>query len=72
MGVWCAMNKTTDFSYHITKYFGEYLPCVRNFSVNTIRSYRDTFKLFLISLHAKALPSEAQIYRHICIPLKNL
>ena len=35
------MNRTTDFSYHVTKYLGEYLPCVRNFSVNTIRSYRD-------------------------------
>ena len=41
------MSKTTDFSYHLTKYLGEYLPFMRNFSTNTIRSYRDTFKLLL-------------------------
>lgn len=42
------MRKPTDFAYHITRYLGEYLPCVKNFSINTIRSYRDTFKLFLL------------------------
>lgn len=42
------MRKPTDFSYHITKYLSEYLPCVKNYSINTIRSYRDTFKLFLL------------------------
>ena len=40
-------SKNTDFSYHLTKYLGEYLPFMRNFSTNTIRSYRDTFKLLL-------------------------
>lgn len=42
------MSKPTDFSYHITKYLGEYLPFIKNYSVNTIRSYRDTFKLLLL------------------------
>lgn len=66
MGVWCAMNKTTDFSYHITKYFGEYLPCVRNFSVNTIRSYRDTFKLFLMYCeHEHDIPAHKLRLKHI-------
>lgn len=42
------MSKPSDFSYHLTKYLGEYLPFIKNYSVNTIRSYRDTFKLFLL------------------------
>ena len=42
------MNRPSDFSYHLTKYLGEYMPFVKNFSVNTIRSYRDTFKLLLL------------------------
>lgn len=36
------MNKDT-FSYHLTKYFAEYLPVQTGASPNTIRSYRDTF-----------------------------
>lgn len=36
------MNKNT-FSYHLTKYFVEYLPKQTAASPNTIRSYRDTF-----------------------------
>ena len=35
------MNR--DFSTHLTKYFGEYLPQQRGVSVHTLRSYRDTF-----------------------------
>lgn len=31
------------FSYHLTKYFSEYLPKQTAASPNTIRSYRDTF-----------------------------
>lgn len=37
-----ALNKNT-FSYHLTKYFAEYLPNQTAASPNTIRSYRDTF-----------------------------
>ena len=36
------MNKNT-FSYHLTKYFAEYLPKQTAASPNTILSYRDTF-----------------------------
>ena len=36
------MNKNV-FSYHLTKYFAEYLPKQTAASPNTIRSYRDTF-----------------------------
>ena len=60
------MNRTTDFSYHVTKYLGEYLPCVRNFSVNTIRSYRDTFKLFLMYCkQARSIPAHKVQLKYI-------
>ena len=42
------MTKQTDFAYHLTNYLTAYLPRVKNFSVNTIRSYRDTFKLLML------------------------
>jgi site-specific recombinase XerD len=40
--------KTSDFSVLLTRYLTYYLPVQRNLSSNTIRSYRDTFKLLLI------------------------
>lgn len=41
------MAKQKDFAYHLTTYLTVYLPSVKNFSMNTIRSYRDTFKLLI-------------------------
>lgn len=41
------MAKQTDFAYHLTTYLGSYLSGQRNFSTDTVRSYRDTFKLLL-------------------------
>jgi integrase/recombinase XerD len=38
---------TAEFSRYLTKFFGAYLPGQRNVSPNTIRSYSDTFRLFL-------------------------
>lgn len=40
--------KAADFSSLLTRYLTHYLPVQRNLSSNTIRSYRDTFKLLLI------------------------
>lgn len=40
------MNKNA-FSYHLTKYFAEYLPKQTAASPNTIHSYRDTFVQFM-------------------------
>ena len=40
--------KASDFSTFLTQYLTQYLPVQRNLSSNTIRSYRDTFKLLLI------------------------
>ena len=40
--------KPTDFAKALSHYLGVYLPGQRNVSPNTIKSYRDTFKLFLL------------------------
>jgi len=36
-----------DFSYYLSKYLKEYMIVERNFSSNTIKSYKNTFKLFI-------------------------
>lgn len=41
------MNTTTDFAKYISRFFSEYLPYERNYSSNTIASYRDTFVQFI-------------------------
>ncbi len=40
--------KPTDFAKALSHYLSVYLPGQRNVSHNTIKSYRDTFKLFLM------------------------
>ena len=40
--------KPTDFSMHLTSFLSDYLPIQKNVSRNTIKSYRDTFKLLLL------------------------
>jgi integrase/recombinase XerD len=45
--------KPTDLATWLTSYLSRYLPGQRNVSVNTIRSYRDTFKLLLIFCQEK-------------------
>ena len=42
--------KPTDFAYALSKYFTDYMVGQRNVSVNTIKSYRDTFSLLLLFL----------------------
>lgn len=39
--------KITDFAEQLSKYLGKYLPSQSGISINTLRSYRDTFSLFL-------------------------
>jgi integrase/recombinase XerD len=43
--------KQTDFARILTRYFSDFMPGQRNLSPNTIKSYRDTFKQFLIYLY---------------------
>ena len=40
--------RETDFAYYLTRYFTSHLADGRNVSQNTIKSYRDTFKLLLL------------------------
>jgi site-specific recombinase XerD len=41
------LMKANDFSRYLTRFFSTYLPAQRNVSINTISSYKDSFKLFL-------------------------
>ena len=45
--------KETDFAWHLTGFLSKYLPGQRNLSANTIASYRDAFKLFVIFCEAE-------------------
>lgn len=40
-------RRPTDFAYQLSRYLGQYLPTRRGASPLTVRSYRDTFTLFL-------------------------
>lgn len=39
--------KPTDFAIRLANFLGEYLPAQKNDSPNTIKAYRDAFKLLL-------------------------
>ena len=39
-------RNATDFASLVTGFLTDYLPFQRNYSKNTVLSYRDTFKLF--------------------------
>jgi site-specific recombinase XerD len=41
------MKTPTDFAYAVTRYLSQYLPGTVGLSANSIRSYRDTFRLLL-------------------------
>jgi integrase/recombinase XerD len=40
--------RMTDFAKYLSAYLGTYLPGVRNVTTNTIRSYRDAYRLLLV------------------------
>lgn len=50
--------KPTDFSKYLTGFLSDYLPVQKNVSPNTIKSYRDTFKLLLLFCQEDGLPIE--------------
>ncbi len=57
--------KTTDFAEHMATFLTMYLPGQRGLSVNTIASYRDTFKLILIFTEEKrGVPAERLALKH--------
>jgi integrase/recombinase XerD len=41
-------KKTNDFAKYLTNFLSKYLPGEQNVSSNTVASYRDSFKLFLL------------------------
>ena len=55
--------KPTDFAKALSHYLSVYLPGQRNVSPNTIRSYRDTFKLFLVYCKQSC----GLIIEHLCL-----
>lgn len=57
--------KPTDFSKYLTDYLVRYLPNERGFSSNTIRSYRDTFMLFLRYMENNGIKAEKLSMKHI-------
>ena len=61
--------KPTDFSIYLTKFLSDYLPGQKNVSPNTIRSYRDTFKLMLRYFQEReGIPPEKIKMSHISQP----
>jgi len=50
--------KPTDFSKYLTGFFSDYLTLQKNVSPNTIKSYRDTFKLLLQFCQEDGIPVE--------------
>lgn len=58
--------KPTDFAKALSHYLGVHLPGQRNVSSNTIKSYRDTFKLFLVYCRdVRNVPVERLSLSHI-------
>lgn len=54
------MKKLNDFAYYLSMFLSTYLPGQKNLATNTIASYRDTFKLFLVFCNdLKGLKPEA-------------
>ena len=45
------MKKQTDFAKYLAKFLSIYLPHERNFSPNTVSSYRDAFVLYISFMH---------------------
>jgi len=60
------MKKTNDFAFYLSLFLSKYLPGQRNLSPNTIASYRDTFKLFLVFCDdAKGLKPEKVTFNSV-------
>lgn len=62
------MAKQPDFAYHLTNYLTVYLSGTKNFSINTIRSYRDTFKLLLKYCKEELQISPEKLRLHMITP----
>ena len=48
------MNTSTDYlGYWMRRFFNEHVTTIRNLSRNTLKSYRDTFRLLIKHMHAE-------------------
>ena len=65
---WGAIMKPTDFARALSRYLSDYLPGQRNVSPNTIKSYRETFRLFFRYGKACGLSIERLCLGHIDEP----
>lgn len=62
--------KPTDFARALSRYLSSYLPGQRNVSPNTIKSYRETFRLFLTYCkHVQNIVIEQFSLKHLDEPL---
>ena len=51
--------KPTDFAMYLTAFLSDYLPIQKNVSPNTVKSYRDTFRLLLLFCdREESIPAE--------------
>lgn len=58
------MKNSTDLARYLTGFFTEYLFGIRNLSKNTIRAYRDTFRLLLVFYReVYAIPPEKLVIK---------
>lgn len=62
------MAKQADFAYHLTNYLTVYLSGTKNFSINTVHSYRDTFKLLLRYCEEELHVSAGKLQLHMITP----
>lgn len=62
------MAKQQDFSYHLTNYLTVYLSGTKSFSISTIHSYRDTFKLPLKYCEEELHLSAGELRLHMITP----
>lgn len=62
------MAKQPDFAYHLTNYLTVYLSSTKNFSINTIHSYRDTFKLLLKYCEEELFLPAGKLRLHMITP----
>lgn len=59
-----TMNSLSDYlGYWMKRFFNEYITSVRNLSRNTLKSYHDTFRLFVKHIHSEnRIPPEKTVY----------
>ena len=64
---WCMIMN--NFGFYVTKFFSEYLPSNLGASINTVKSYRDTFVQFISFIETKyKIKSTKLSFEDITVP----